>query len=73
MSKLPRNGFRIYRSTDGTLLMDALIHGSPYQVEIPSDGNDYAPGYYDEDMVPIEAGDPADPADGADPARGATP
>lgn len=60
--KLPKNGFRIYRSTDDTLRMDALINGSAYSLKLPKNIADYAEGYYDTDMgrydpdmAPIEA------------------
>lgn len=67
VSSLPKNGFRIYRSTDNSLRMDALINGSAYPLKMPDDMEGFDEGYYDMDLELIEvdadaeADQPAEP------------
>lgn len=68
-SSPPKNGFRIYRSTDDSLRMDALINGSAYALVMPDDLQDADEGYYDMDMKPWKGDADAD----ADASAGETP
>lgn len=71
VSSRPDNGFRIYRSTDDTLRMDALINGSAYAVVVPDGMDDAEEGYYDTDMnlLNIEADDAEAAPDGKTPEK----